>query len=95
MKIKWVFYASLLLTVGMNGYAQRNAWGLQLGSHYMLEGGVRIRSEPNLQGSIIGRLEPYNKVIMTLSAETIADSYEIDALGNIHFLERIEIDSYY
>ena len=69
MKIKWVFYASLLLAVCMNGYAQRNSWGLQLGSHYMLEGGVRIRSEPNLQGSIIGRLELHEKIEILENAE--------------------------
>jgi hypothetical protein len=60
MRIKLFFFISFLLAVGANVYA--SAWSLPLGLHYMLDDGVRIRSEPNLRGSIIGKLELHDTI---------------------------------
>ena len=39
-----------------------SVWALDIGFHYMLESSVNIRSQPNLQGAVIGRLALHDRI---------------------------------
>ena len=83
MKNKLFIVVMLLITINQFGYANPDnfAYVLMPGEYYILADGVRIRSQPNLNGEIIGRLS-VNSKIKVISSEGYGGVYqEIDGVS--------------
>ena len=77
MKNKFFITFILLIIIIQFGYPNPNdrAYILQPGYYYILADGVRIRSQPNLNGDVIGRLSVNSRINIISFAEM--ETYQI------------------